>query len=149
LATPYKRREKREHTQKESACDFEKFFAGYPQQENKQEALEQWIKLQASGLLPAVDVLLRAVSVDVQTNARWVNPQYIQFAAKWLRNKPWLKAQKSLAVHSKPAAKPTCFSMLGKSWPFDSAGPQPADFPDASLLATIQSSFESAKRTRA
>jgi len=57
--------------------------------------------------------------------------------------------QKSPAVHSAPAARPTCFAYDGKSWPLDSPGPQASDFPDASLLATVQSSFESAKRQRA
>jgi hypothetical protein len=99
-----------------------------------------------------MDVILAAVSaLAAQTQRRKNGGRWFPDAKNWLSGHRWKDeiGQKSPAVHSKPSAKPTCFSMLGKSWPLDSAGPQASDFPDASLLATVQSSFESAKRQRA
>ena len=82
---------RKEHNRaKNSDDDFDVFWKNYPKKAGKGQAKKTWLKLKKSKKLPEIDILLKAI--EIQKNSQgWLKDdgQYIPHPSTWLNGERW------------------------------------------------------------
>ena len=68
--------------------DFNEFYKAYPRKESKGQAYKTWCKLKETGVLPELDVILKAIETRTKANA-WPEKIYIKHPSTWLNAWGW------------------------------------------------------------
>lgn len=68
--------------------DFLLFYKAYPRKESKGQAYTNWVKLKNKGLLPPIEVILKAIQDRTEACA-WPEKQYIKHPGTWLTAWGW------------------------------------------------------------
>jgi hypothetical protein len=79
--------------------NFVRFWAQYPRKEAKGQAYKTWLKLKAEGILPEIEVILKAIENRTKAKA-WPEKTFIKHPSTWLNAWGWEDEIDTIAEHA-------------------------------------------------